>query len=116
MMNMQTTYETHYNHVKSVVLANENKYIEADVNELDIDQNDPPEHLSTAERRLQSLAEGSESLTEMSQQDLVDNANIFTSSATPCLHMRFDSPSNKHEIPADQYRQMLRELIQNKEP
>ena len=79
MMNMQTTYETHYNHVKSVVLANENKYIEAVVNELDIDQNDPPEHLwnqiapSTAERRLQSLAEGSESLTEMSQ---LDNANI----------------------------------------
>ena len=59
---------------------------------------------------MQSLAEGSESLTEMSQQDLIDNANILTSSATPCLHMRFDSPSNKHEIRADQYRAMLREL------
>ena len=62
--------------MKSLVLANEDKYTKADV---EIDENGPPEHVwsqiapSTEETRAQSLAEGGELLTEVSQQDLQDN-------------------------------------------
>ena len=60
----------------STVVANERKYSETDVDDVDIDQDGPPEHLwgyippSTEESRSQSLAEGSELLTEVSQEDL----------------------------------------------
>ena len=67
---------------------NERKYSQTDVDDVDIDENCPPEHLwnlivpSTEESRSQSLAEGSESLTEVSQEDLQDNANVLTSTST----------------------------------
>ena len=54
--------------VHSIVSTNENRYTQADVNDVDIDEDSPPEHLwsyiapATEESRLQSLAEGSESL------------------------------------------------------
>ena len=83
---------------------------------IDIDENGPPEHLwshiapSTEENRSQSLAEGSESLTEVSQEDLRDNANLMTSTTTASLHVRFESATNRQAILPDQYRQLLREL------
>ena len=64
---------------------------------------------STEEGRAHSLAEGSEQLTEISQQDLHDNENILTSGSTS-LHVRFENATNQQEIPPDQYRQYLREL------
>ena len=64
---------------------------------------------STEEARAQSMTEGVETLTEVSQQDLRDNESILTSAAS-ALHVRFESASNCQEIPADQYRQYLREL------
>ena len=78
MMSMQT-YEQHYSHVKSIVVANEDKYTVTDVADIEVDENGPPEHVwsqiapSTEETRSQSLAEGSELLTEVSEQDLQDN-------------------------------------------
>ena len=45
----------------------------------------------------------------LSQQDLRDNQAILTSAAST-LHVRFEGASNCQEIPADQYRQYLREL------
>ena len=83
-----STYEEHYRHVHSTVVANESKYSQADIDDVDIDKDGPPEHLwsyiapSTEESRSQSLAEGSESLTEVSQEDLRDNANLMTSTTT----------------------------------
>ena len=74
----------------------------------------PPEHLwnsiapSTEESRIQSMAEGSEQLTEVSQQDLRDNWSILTSG--PNLHVRFESAANQLEIPRDQYREYMRGL------
>ena len=47
-MNRQTgysTYEQHYNHVKSLVVTNENKYSQTDVDNVDIDEDGPPQHL-----------------------------------------------------------------------
>ena len=49
-----------------------------DIDDVDVDENGPPEHLwhsiahYTEEHSLHSLAEGSEQLTELSQQDLQD--------------------------------------------
>ena len=85
------------------VLANEGMYSQADV-DVDIDQDGPPEHLwsyiapSTEESRSQSLAGGSESLTEVSQEDLRDNADLITTT-TAGLHVRFVSITNSQEIP-----------------
>ena len=111
-----STYEEHYRHVHATVVANESKYSQADIEDIDIDENGPPEHLwshiapSTEETRSQSLAEGSEPLTEVSQEDLQDNAKLLTSTSTPSLHVRFESAANRQEIPPDQYRQLLRGL------
>ena len=111
-----STYEEHYRHVHSTVHTNENKYSQTDVDNVDIDENGPPEHLwsqiapSTEDNRSRSLAEGSESLTEVSQEDLQDNANLLTSTTVASLHVRFESAANRQEIPPDQYRQLLREL------
>ena len=101
------TYEDYYTHVKSIVLTNEGKYSQTDVEDVEIYEAGPPEHLrsriapSTEESRSQSLAEGSESLTEVSQQHLQDNANMLTSATTASLHVRFKSTATKQEIPAD---------------
>ena len=54
------------------------------------------------------MAEGSEQLTEVSQQDLRDNESILTSG--PNLHVRFESAANQLEIPPDQYREYMRGL------
>ena len=54
-----------------------------------------------------SIAEGSEQLTEVSQQDLQDNRNILSQSS---MHIRFESAANKQEIPPEQYRQYIRDF------
>ena len=110
-----STYEQHYNHVKSLVVANENKYSQTDVDNVDIDEDGPPEHLwsqiapTTEQARAQSLAEGSELLTDVSQEDLRDNANLLTATTTN-LRTRFESAAHRNEIAADEYRRLLREL------
>ena len=110
-----STYEEHYRHVCNIVHTNESKYTKENVEDIEIDEDGPPEHLwdniapSTEESRLHSIAEGSEQLTEVSQQDLQDNQNILTS-ATTNLHVRFESAANQQEIPPGQYRQYIRQL------
>ena len=107
------SYEAHYRHVCDTVLTNESKYTKEAIDEIDVNEDGPPEHLwqgiapSTEEHRLHSLAEGSEQLTELSQQDLQDNQNILSQSS---LHVTFESSTNKQEIPPEQYRQYIREL------
>ena len=51
---------------------------------------------SIEESRLHSIAEGSESLTEVFQEDLHDNANLF-SSMTTSLHARFEGVVEAYE-------------------
>lgn len=63
---------------------------------------------STEESRSHSIAEGSESLTKVSQVDLQDNANFLSTTAS--LHARFEGAANTQEIPADEYRRLVREL------
>ena len=39
------TYEQHYQHVQSIVSTNEQKYCNSEVDNVNIDENGPPEHL-----------------------------------------------------------------------
>ena len=111
-----STYEEHYHHVHAIILANESKYSQSAVEDIQIDEDGPPEQVwnqiapNTEQSRARSLAEGTESLTEVSQEDLQYNANLLTSSTPGQLHMRFESAANKQEIPADEYRKLLRGL------
>lgn len=111
-----STYEEHYHHVKSIALANENKYSQENLDNMQLDENQPPQHIwdqiapNTEESRAQSLAEGAESLTEVSEDDLQQNANLFTSSTPGSLHVRFESAANRQQIPPDEYRTLLRGL------
>ena len=113
-----STYEEHYNHVKRIIIANEAKYNLADVDSVEIDENSPPEHAwneiapNTEACRAQSLAEGAEPLTQVSQEDLDHNASLLTSSCTTrtSLHVRFEAAANKQEIPPVEYRALLRAL------
>ena len=79
-------------HVRATVLKNEAKYSQTDVEDIDFDEDGPPEHLwsqiapSTEESRSQSLAEGSEPLTEVALQE---NANILTSATSTRVQVRF---------------------------
>ena len=56
------------------------------------------------------MAESSEQLTEVSQQDLRDNERILTSG--PNLHVRFESSANQLELPPDQHREYMRGLYE----
>ena len=95
------SYEAHYRHVSDNVDTNESKYTKESIHELDIDEDGPPEHLwnsttpSTEEQKSHSMAEGSDQLTEVYQQDLQDNQNILAQSS---LHVRFESSSSTQEI------------------
>ena len=110
------TYEEHYSHVRRIIEHNESKYTQANVDSVEINENDPPEHVwnqlapNTESNRAQSLAEGVEPLTEVSEQDITDNANLLTASTPSSLHVRFESATNKQEIPPDEYRSLLRGL------
>ena len=100
LLGSYSSYQAHYRHV----LTNESKYTKETI---DVDKDGPPEHLwnsiapSTEEHRLHSIAEGSEQLTEVSQQDLWDNQNNLSQSSS---QIRFESPANMQEIPPEQYR------------
>ena len=114
LLGQYATYEEHYRHVRTIVQTNEGKYTKADIDDIEVDEDGPPEHLwnsiapSTEESRMQSMAEGSEQLTEVSQEDLRHNESILTSG--PNLRLRFESAANQLEIPPDQYREYMRGL------
>ena len=104
--------------IKFVLLLcpNEKKYDKSDIDGIQLDENGPPEHAwnqitpGSEASRAQSLAEGSETLTALSEQDTTDSANLFTSTTTSILHARFESAANRGKIPPDEYRKLLRDL------
>ncbi len=110
-----STYEDHYNHVKHIITTNEQKYTLANIDGLEIDENNIPEHAwnmiapNTESVQAHSLADGSETLTEVSQEDIDYNTNLLSTTQT-CLRSRFETAANKQEIPASQYRTLLRGL------
>ena len=110
------SYEEHYRHVHATIVANETRYSQTDVEDMEVDEDGPPEHVwadiapNTEEGRSRAREEGEEPLTEVAPEDLRDHANMFDSSVSHGLQARFDSAANKEEIPAEEYRQLLRGL------
>ncbi len=108
-----TTYEQDYNNVRSIVIANEAKFSISDVEDIDFDLGGQPEHLwdpSTEDSRLRSNEEGSELLTDVSEQDLVDNSSILGTGSSAAVQGRYENAANKEEISPQEYRQLLRQL------
>ena len=86
-MGQYATYEEHYNSVHPLVLANESRYSQADVDGIEIDEDGPPEHLwneiaPAGESRSHSIQKGSETLTELSEEDLQANLEILNESGS----------------------------------
>ena len=109
-----STYEEHYNNVHSIISSNEKKYNFVYVDDIDVNLEGPPEHIwdeiapSTEEGRSRTLQEGSEVLTEVTQEDIQANADI--NNVPQSLGVRFEAAANKEEIPPDQYRNLMRGL------
>jgi len=61
---------------------------------------------SAEESRSHSLQEGSETLAELSQEDLQEESG----SGPTGLSMKFEVSAIKREIPANEYRRLLRQL------
>ena len=58
------------------------------------------------------MQESSESLTEITQDDLHDNANILNEGVCgSVILLQFESAANKQEIPTDEYRQNVHQRI-----
>ena len=111
-----STYELHYRIVHAIVLTNEQKYTLSNIEDIELDEDGPPQHVwdqlapGTEANRLEQEAEGPESLTEMSEQDVRDSRDLFTASTTSTLHVRFEGVANSNEIPPEQYRKLFRGL------
>ena len=112
------TYEQHYNSVRNAVMAVEKQYSYANVDDISYDFDGFPEHawdqmaLSNQEGQLHSMNEGSDNLTDLSQEDLLANARILaqSSDAGSTIQSRYESAANASEIPPNEYRQMMRQL------
>ncbi len=108
-----STYEEHYNHIKPIIVANEQKYTLADIEVLEVDENNIPEHAwnqIAPNTEAQSRAKSLEHLTEVSQEDIEDNTNLIISTSHGSLHTRFETAANKQEIPPSEYRELMRGL------
>ena len=112
-----STYEEHYVNVWSIVVANESIFSLSDVEDMDFDIDGHPQHLwdqvapSTENNRLHLNEEGSESLTNVSDQDLIDNSRILgTEAHGSTVQGRYESAANMEEILPHEYRRLLREL------
>ena len=109
-----SSYEEPYNRVHSTISANEMKYFCNYVYNFDYNLDGPSEHIwdqiapSTEESRARSLAEGSEVVTEVAQEDLQANTQILNASQS--LGVRFKAAANREEIPPHEYRGLIRGL------
>ena len=112
------SYAEHYELVRDVVVENESKYTNDDIENMNVDEESRPEHAwcqiapSTEASNAHAAEQGVETLTELSQQDLVDNASLVQGSATSSagLSVRFQSAANPAVIPPDEYRELMRGL------
>ena len=114
-----TSYAEHYELVRAVVVENESKYTDEDIENMNVDEDSRPEHAwcqiapSTEASNAHAAEQGVETLTELSQQDLVDNANLVQQPSvtnSTGLSIRFQSAANPAVIPPDEYRELMRGL------
>lgn len=97
-----------------LVLLNENKYTMSNIENIVIDVNGLPQHIwdqiPPEANRAQCEAEGPEILTELSEEDVRDNNDLFVSTTTSNLHVHYEGAANHYEIPPEEYRKLLRGL------
>ena len=118
MLGSYSSYAEHYDAVKEVICSNEEKYTAEQVDNLQIDEDSTPEHAwsliapNTASVNANAREQGDETLTEVSQQDLVHNDNLFQSngSSVTGLSVRFERSANPKLIEPDEYRKLMRGL------
>ena len=79
------TYAEQYENVKAIVHENEQKYTAEEIDSIQVDDDSRPEHAwshtapSTQESNALIAEQGIERLTEISEQDLADNASLLQS-------------------------------------
>ena len=111
-----SSYEEHYCRVHAIVSANEKRYTLSDIEDVELDENGPPQHVwdhtapGTKANRANHEAERSELLTELSKQDVRDNRHLFTSTSSSSVHVRYENAASHGEILPDEYRNLLRSL------
>ncbi len=115
-----STYAEHYNAVRTFVASNESKYTIENIDDIDVDENSRPEHAwcqiapSTEHSNTNAAQQGSETITDISPDDLVDNDRLLqsnpTSGSAPTLSARFESAANHKVIPPTEYRTLMRSL------
>ena len=96
------SYAENYELVRAVVIENENKYTDEDIENVSVDEDNRPEHAwcqiapSTEASNAHDTEQGVETLTELAEQDMVDNANLVQGSATGSggLSVRFEGAAN----------------------
>ncbi len=100
-----TYYKEHYDHVKSTVVANENVFTSSCLDDMDVDMKSRPEHvwdelaLSTKEGQHCARLEGEQSLSEMTEEDLANNARVIDPTSNSSVHVRYERAGNANEIP-----------------
>uniref|UniRef100_A0A1X7V9K9 Uncharacterized protein n=1 Tax=Amphimedon queenslandica TaxID=400682 RepID=A0A1X7V9K9_AMPQE len=93
------THEEHYNNVHSIISSNEKKYNFVYIVDSDVNLEGPPEHIkdeiapSTEEGRSHALQEGSNVLTEVTQEDI--QANDDMNNVPQSLCFRFEAAANE---------------------
>ena len=116
------SYEEHYNHVLNEIIQSERKYTAADVENVNYDEENRPQHA------WDELAPGAEHgrgcdhdigevvEREVDQEDIDNNAALLNNPAgsasgscnSPAnLALRFESTANKEIIPANEYRSLM---------
>ena len=100
------------------MIENENKYTDEDIENIEVDNDNRPEHAwcqiapSTEASNAQAAEQGVETLTELAEQDLIDNASLVQGSTTGSggLSVRYEGAANPAVIPPDEYRELMRGL------
>ena len=112
------SFAEHYDIVKRIVVDNEQKYTAEEVDDMSVDEDSRPEHAwcqiapCTEDSNTCVAEQGVEPLTELSEQDLLDNADLTQStvSSQAGLSVRFESAANPDVIAPDEYRMLMRGL------
>lgn len=111
-----STYQEHFHHVQRIVLHNEAKYTKTDLEQIDFDELENPEHgwnllaPSTESSMVHLLLEHTATLTNVSLEDLRDHQQLSSCPSSTRLGVRFESAANIDAIAPEEYRQLLRGL------
>ena len=80
---------------------------QSDIEDIDTNENAPQNMCGPLVLKLVEKLKALRLLSELSEQDSRDNSDLFTSSTTSSLHVRYEGPASRGEI---EYRKLLRGL------